>query len=74
MEEKRVKILNVGLLGLAFMLVFASFQTLGNVQPIILDSARNESSGGYVEGFIIFQKTYKCFMKTYRIYWRWLFI
>ena len=54
MEEKQIKILNVGLLGLAFMLVFASFQTLGNVQPIILDSARNESSGGHVEGFIIF--------------------
>ena len=59
MEEKQVKILNVGLLGLAFMLVFASFQTLGNVQPIILDSARNESSGGYVEGFIISLKRYK---------------
>ena len=50
MEEKQLKVLNVGLLGLAFMLVFTAFQTLGNVQPIILDSARNESSGGYVEG------------------------
>ena len=50
MEERQVKLLNVGLLGLAFMLVFTAFQTLGNVQPIILDSARNESSGGYVEG------------------------
>ena len=50
MEDRQVKILNVGLLGLAFMLVFTAFQTLGNVQPIILDSARNESTGGYVEG------------------------
>ena len=55
MEERQVKLLNVGLLGLAFMLVFTAFQTLGNVQPIILDSARNESSGGYVDGLFIFE-------------------
>ena len=54
MEERQVKLLNVGLLGLAFMLVFTAFQTLGNVQPIILDSARNESSGGYVDGLFIY--------------------
>ena len=56
MEERQVKLLNVGLLGLAFMLVFTAFQTLGNVQPIILDSARNESSGGYVDGLFIYEK------------------
>ena len=56
MEERQVKLINVGLLGLAFMLVFTAFQTLGNVQPIILDSARNESSGGYVDGLFIYEK------------------
>ena len=54
MEERQVKLINVGLLGLAFMLVFTAFQTLGNVQPIILDSARNESSGGYVDGLFFY--------------------
>ena len=51
MEQSSIKVLNVGLLGLAFMLVFAAFQTMGNVQTVILDSAKNESSAGYVEGF-----------------------
>lgn len=51
MEERTVKNLNVGLLGLAFMLVFTAFQTMGNVQTVILDSAKNETSGGFVEGF-----------------------
>lgn len=51
MEEGLTKNVNVGLLGLAFMLVFAGFQTMGNVQPIILDSARNQTSDGYVPGF-----------------------
>ena len=51
MEESSVKVLNVGLLGLAFMLVFAAFQTMGNVQTVILDSAANKTSKGYVEGF-----------------------
>ena len=51
MEEKTVKNLNVGLLGLAFMLVFTAFQTMGNVQTVILQSAQNKTSSGYVEGF-----------------------
>lgn len=51
MEQQTVKNLNVFLLGLAFMLVFAAFQTMGNVQTVILDSAKNTTSGGYVEGF-----------------------
>lgn len=51
MEESRQKVLNVGLLGLAFMLVFTAFQTMGNVQTTILKSASNKTSDGYVEGF-----------------------
>lgn len=51
MEQQTIKNLNVFLLGLAFMLVFTAFQTMGNVQTVILDSAKNKSSDGYVEGF-----------------------
>ena len=43
--------INVFLLGLAFMLMFTAFQTMGNVQTTILNSARNNQSDGYVEGF-----------------------
>ena len=46
MEERTIKNLNVFLLGLAFMLVFAAFQTVGNVQTTILDSASNNKSDG----------------------------
>ena len=51
METKTVKILNVFILGMAFMLVFTAFNTIGNVQTVILDSAKNATSAGYVEGF-----------------------
>ena len=68
MEERQVKLLNVGLLGLAFMLVFTAFQTLGNVQPIILDSARNESSGGYVDGLFIFENFNFILIKLYQLF------
>ena len=47
MEQQTVKNLNVFLLGLAFMLVFAAFQTMGNVQTVILDSAKNTTSGEF---------------------------
>ena len=47
MEQQTVKNLNVFLLGLAFMLVFAAFQTMGNVQTVILDSAKNATSGQF---------------------------
>ena len=48
MEQQTVKNLNVFLLGLAFMLVFAAFQTMGNVQTVILDSAKNATSGQFL--------------------------
>ena len=51
MEEKTVKNFNVGLLGLAFLLIITGFLTMSNVQPVILDSARNETSDGFVPGF-----------------------
>lgn len=51
MEESKTKMLNVILLGLAFMLVFTAWQTMGNVQTTILNSARKKGSPGYVEGF-----------------------
>ncbi len=51
MDEQKTKNLNVFLLGLAFMLVFAAFQTMGNVQTTILKSAANKNSTGYVDGF-----------------------
>ncbi len=51
MEEATVKNFNVFFLGLSFMLVFAAFQTMGNVQTVIIDSAKNASSDGYVPDF-----------------------
>lgn len=51
MEETKIKNANVFLLGLAFMLVFTAFQTMGNVEKTILDSAKTNGSGGYVPGF-----------------------
>ena len=52
MEQQTVKNLNVFLLGLAFMLVFAAFQTMGNVQTVILDSAKNATSGQFTLQFL----------------------
>ena len=48
---RTIRNINVFLLGLAFMLMFTAFQTMGNVQTTILNSARNNQSDGYVEGF-----------------------
>jgi hypothetical protein len=51
MDAARTKNVNVALLGVAFMLVFTAFQTMGNVQTTILASASNNASAGYVPGF-----------------------
>ena len=50
MNESKTKMLNVILLGVAFMLVFTAWQTMGNVQTTILNSAKKKGSPGYVEG------------------------
>ena len=42
---------NVFLLSFSFMLIFAGFDTLASVQQIIFDSAKNNASDGYVNGF-----------------------
>ena len=42
--------LNVILLGVAFMLVFTAWQTMGNVQTTILNRAKEKGFSGYVEG------------------------
>ena len=46
MDENSIKILNVGLLSLAFLLIFTAFGPMANVQTVILDSASNKSSEG----------------------------
>lgn len=51
MDHNATKNVNVGLVGLAFMLVFTAFNTLGNVQTTILKSAADPASPGYVPGF-----------------------
>ena len=51
MKEETVKNLNVGLLGISFLFVMTGFLTMSNIQPIVLDSARNETSDGFVPGF-----------------------
>ena len=48
MEEDKVKIFNVGLLSVAFLIIFAAFQPVTNIQTVILDSAANKSSNGNV--------------------------
>ena len=48
MEEDKVKIFNVGLLSVAFLIIFAAFQPVTNIQTVILDSAANKSSNGIV--------------------------
>jgi len=52
--ETATKNLNVFILGLAFLGLFTAFNTMGNIQQTILDSAVNEDldeESGYVEGF-----------------------
>ena len=51
MELQTVKNLNIFLLSFAFMLIFAGFDTLASVQPVIFDSARNNASDAFVDGF-----------------------
>lgn len=51
MDISNTKNLNVFLLGLGFLLTFAAFQTMGNIQAVILDSASDPHSSGYVPGF-----------------------
>lgn len=51
LSVSRTKDVNVVLLGVSFMLMFTSFQTMGNVQTTILNSASNPDSSGYVPGF-----------------------
>ena len=51
--ETATKNLNVFILGLAFLGLFTAFNTMGNIQQTILDSAVNEDldeESGYVEG------------------------
>ena len=54
MEVPKVKLFNVITLGVTFLLVFAAFNTIGNIQQLIFDSAMNSNAtkaDGYVEGF-----------------------
>ena len=51
MDIGNTKNLNVFLLGLGFLLVFAAFQTMGNVQTVLLKSAADPHSSGFVPGF-----------------------
>ncbi len=45
------KNINVFLVGLAFLLTFTAFQTMSNIQTVILDSAQDPESDGYEKGF-----------------------
>ena len=57
--ETATKNLNVFILGLAFLGLFTAFNTMGNIQQTILDSAVNEEldeESGYVEGKSIDRK------------------
>ncbi|TRY62646.1 hypothetical protein TCAL_11960 [Tigriopus californicus] len=57
MKENTTKNVNVFLLGLAFLLLFTAFQTMGNIQSVILEGAKlNETDTGepndaFVDGF-----------------------
>ena len=43
--------INVFLLGTSFFLIFVAFNTMGNVQTVILDNAKDPESTGFVAGF-----------------------
>ena len=51
MKEANTKLFNVVMLGLVFLLVFSGFNTLAGILHLILDSAKDPESGGFVEGF-----------------------
>jgi len=51
MEESQLKLLNVVMQGICFCLVFTGFNTLGGIQTLIFESAKDPKSEGYVEGF-----------------------
>ncbi len=47
--EKSRNDFNIFVLSLSFFFLFAAFFTMGNVQTVILDSAQDKNSTGYVE-------------------------
>jgi len=47
----QIGIYNVVLLGLGFCFTFAGFNTMGGIQTLVFDSAKNPDSGGFVEGY-----------------------
>jgi len=51
--HQKTKMFNVVFLSLTFMLVFTAFQTLGNIQQLIFDTAMKNGTAesGYVAGF-----------------------
>merc|ERR1711936_1026366 len=51
MKQETSKTINVLLLSSAFLVIFAGFTTLADLQPLIFESTRNKDSSGYVEGF-----------------------
>ncbi|KAK3851429.1 hypothetical protein Pcinc_041918 [Petrolisthes cinctipes] len=53
--------INVGLLGLAFMLVFTSFQTQGNMQQVVIKSIQAEDPSFLGSGYISLAVVYAVF-------------
>jgi len=51
MEVQHIKLYNVLLLGITYMLVFTGFNTMQSIQAMIFKSATTPGSGGYVDGF-----------------------
>jgi hypothetical protein len=53
LSDTTTKNLNVFILGLAFLSLFTAFQTMGNIQQTIIDTATNDNLSedeGFVEG------------------------
>ena len=38
-------------MGLSFFMVFGSFFTMGNIQTVIIENAKDRDANGYVPGF-----------------------
>ena len=52
-QNAKVKMLNIFLLGLVFCFLFTGFNTMSGIQTLIFNSATNKNSGGFVPGFSV---------------------
>ncbi len=50
-SERRRKDVNIVLMSVSYFLVFGAFFTMGNIQTVIIENAKDRDATGYVPGF-----------------------